>query len=89
MLYSPQDERKLVMLENSLNFRFKKIGTPGAKEIAEASAEIATKKYVKMVSFLAYIFDCHFLTCFHSINFIYELNDYQVGRFRRSFFPFR
>ena len=45
MLYSPQDERKLVMLENSLNFRFKKIGTPGAKEIAEASAEIATKKW--------------------------------------------
>ena len=46
MLYSSQDERKLVMLENSLNFRFKKIGTPGAKEIAEASAVIATKKYV-------------------------------------------
>ena len=44
MLYSSQDERKLVMLENSLNFRFKKIGTPGAKEIAEASAVIATKK---------------------------------------------
>jgi hypothetical protein len=46
MLYSPQDERKLVMLENSLNFRFKKIGTPGAQEIAEASAIVATKKYV-------------------------------------------
>lgn len=46
MLYSPQDERKLVMLENSLNFRFKKIGTPGAQEIAEASAVVATKKYV-------------------------------------------
>ena len=44
MLFSPQDERKLHMLENSLNFRFKRIGTPGAKEIAEASAEAATKR---------------------------------------------
>ena len=44
MLYAPHDERKLVMLENALNFRFKKIGTPGAKEIAEASAVVATKK---------------------------------------------
>lgn len=45
MLFSPQDERKLSMLENSLNFRFKRIGTPGAKEIAEASADVATRKY--------------------------------------------
>ena len=44
MLFSPQDERKLNMLENSLNFRFKRIGTPGAKEIAEASAVVATKR---------------------------------------------
>ena len=45
MLFSPQDERKLNMLENSLNFRFKRIGTPGAKEIAEASAVVATKRW--------------------------------------------
>lgn len=44
MLFSPQDERKLVMLENSLNFKFKRIGTPGAKEIAEASAVVAAKR---------------------------------------------
>lgn len=45
MLFSPQDERKLVMLENSLNFKFKRIGTPGAKEIAEASAVVAAKRW--------------------------------------------
>jgi hypothetical protein len=44
MLFSPQDERKLIMLENSLNFKFKRIGTPGAKEIAEASAVVAAKR---------------------------------------------
>jgi hypothetical protein len=53
MLFSPQDERKLHMLENSLNFRFKRIGTPGAKEIAEASADVATRKLESVSPYLA------------------------------------
>lgn len=52
MLFSPQDERKLVMLENSLNFKFKRIGTPGAKEIAEASAVVAAKRWGLLIDSL-------------------------------------
>ena len=55
MLFSPQDERKLNMLENSLNFRFKRIGTPGAKEIAEASAVVATKRYKLLMLVINFI----------------------------------
>ena len=69
MLFSPQDERKLNMLENSLNFRFKRIGTPGAKEIAEASAVVATKRY-KLLMLVA-----HFivLTEFGSLTELWSL----------------
>jgi hypothetical protein len=41
------------MLENSLNVRFKRIGTPGAKEIAEASADVATRKLESVSPYLA------------------------------------
>ena len=69
MLFSPQDERKLNMLENSLNFRFKRIGTPGAKEIAEASAVVATKRYKLLMLFLNFIV----LTEFGSLTELWSL----------------
>lgn len=69
MLFSPQDERKLNMLENSLNFRFKRIGTPGAKEIAEASAVVATKRYKLLMLVINFIV----LTEFGSLTELWSL----------------
>lgn len=44
MLYSPSDEGKLRMFENTLNFRFEKSGPPSLAQISEASAQLAAKK---------------------------------------------
>ena len=53
LLYSPMEERKLNGFENALNFRFKKIGTPGPKEIAEASAIVAAEKLENVSPYMA------------------------------------
>jgi ATP-dependent RNA helicase DDX21 len=59
LLYVPSEERKLNMLENTLKFRFKKIGTPGPREIAEASAIVASQKLETVSPYLAKQFMPH------------------------------
>ncbi len=43
-LCSSSEEGKLRMFENNLNFKFERIGPPSLKDVAEASAVLATKK---------------------------------------------
>ena len=44
LLFSGNEERKLGMYENALQFKFERAGPPSAAEIVEASALYATKK---------------------------------------------
>jgi ATP-dependent RNA helicase DDX21 len=53
MLYTPMDERKLSQFEHTLNFKFKRIGAPGPREIAEASAIAAGEKLDAVSPYLA------------------------------------
>ncbi|CAK9252802.1 unnamed protein product [Sphagnum jensenii] len=43
-LFTGNDEGKLRMFENSLNFKFERIGPPTLKDISEACAAVATRK---------------------------------------------
>lgn len=48
MFFTPSEERKLQVIENTLNFRFERMGLPTAEQISEASAVVASKKLEKV-----------------------------------------
>ena len=48
LLFSDNEERKLSMYENSLNFKFKRSGPPTANQISEACATFASKRLEKV-----------------------------------------
>jgi len=66
VLYATQEERRLVMFENTLNFKFGRIGPPSAKEITEASALHASKSLESINKNVAKYFTPHARTILKS-----------------------